>query len=91
MRGRRHCIGPLEWAWGGHDRYQERSGRSALGEAEMAGWDEGERWFVEVMKLDEDRMVEQDDEDPSTVIEVETVSNMLNETIWGLVLLSSRR
>ncbi|TDL16455.1 cytoplasmic protein [Rickenella mellea] len=29
------------------------AGRTPLGEAEMAGWDEGARWFVEVMKLDE--------------------------------------
>ena len=29
------------------------AGRSPLGEAENAGWEEGARWFVEVMKLDE--------------------------------------
>ena len=29
------------------------SGRSPLGEAENAGWEEGARWFVEVMNLDD--------------------------------------
>ena len=29
------------------------AGRSPLGEAENAGWEDGARWFVEVMKLDE--------------------------------------
>ncbi|KAH8110419.1 ankyrin repeat-containing domain protein [Phellopilus nigrolimitatus] len=28
------------------------AGRTPLGEAETAGWDEGARWFVEVMNLD---------------------------------------
>ena len=47
------------------------AGRTALGEAEMAEWDEGARWFVEVMKLDEDKAVQQDDKDSSTAVEVE--------------------
>lgn len=29
------------------------AGRSPLGEAEMTGWDEGARWLVQEMKLDE--------------------------------------
>lgn len=29
------------------------AGRSPLGEAENAGWEDGARWFVEVMRLDE--------------------------------------
>lgn len=29
------------------------AGRTPLGEAELAGWEEGARWFVEVMNLDE--------------------------------------
>jgi ankyrin repeat protein len=29
------------------------AGRSPLGEAEMTGWDEGARWLVQKMKLDE--------------------------------------
>ncbi|GBE80792.1 predicted protein [Sparassis crispa] len=29
------------------------AGRSPLGEAENVGWDEGAKWFVEVMNLDE--------------------------------------
>jgi len=28
------------------------TGRSPLGEAEFAGWDEGARWLVSMMKLD---------------------------------------
>ena len=35
------------------------AGRTPLGEAELAGWDEGAKWFVEVMKL-EDSTVEED-------------------------------
>jgi len=46
------------------------AGRSPLGEAELAGWDEGARWFVQVMNLGE---VKEDQEplDPSQAIEVE--------------------
>lgn len=29
------------------------AGRSPLGEAEAAGWDEGAKWMVEVMRLDD--------------------------------------
>lgn len=29
------------------------AGRSPLGEAENAGWEEGAKWFVELMNLDE--------------------------------------
>ena len=36
------------------------SGRSPLGEAENAGWEEGARWFVEVMNLDESAKGEED-------------------------------
>lgn len=28
------------------------AGRTPLGEAEQAGWDEGAKWMVEVMRLD---------------------------------------
>ena len=35
------------------------AGRTPLGEAELAGWDEGAKWFVEVMKL-EDSTVEEE-------------------------------
>ncbi|KAI0774855.1 ankyrin [Trametes elegans] len=30
------------------------AGRSPLGEAEMVGWEEGAKWFVQVMNLEED-------------------------------------
>jgi uncharacterized protein len=39
------------------------AGRSPLGEAEVAGWDEGARWMVEVMTLDEKPAGEADAED----------------------------
>ncbi|KAJ3004838.1 hypothetical protein NUW54_g4619 [Trametes sanguinea] len=32
---------------------KNEAGRSPLGEAETAGWEEGAKWFVEVMNLDE--------------------------------------
>jgi len=50
------------------------AGRSPLGEAEMAGWDEGSKWLVEMMKLDTDDVKEGDrDEviDSTQDIEVE--------------------
>jgi ankyrin repeat protein len=34
------------------------AGRSSLAEAEVAGWDEGAKWMVEVMRLDDARDVE---------------------------------
>ncbi|KAI0740969.1 cytoplasmic protein [Earliella scabrosa] len=37
-------------------------GRSPLGEAENAGWEEGAKWFVEVMNLDEKAKGEEDPE-----------------------------
>lgn len=51
------------------------AGRSPLGEAEIAGWDDGARWLVQVMNLDEvKKQVDEEDElplDPSQAIEVE--------------------
>jgi ankyrin repeat protein len=46
------------------------AGRSPLGEAEAAGWDEGAKWMVEVMRLDDDDggargAVEEDDKELS--------------------------
>jgi ankyrin repeat protein len=51
------------------------AGRSPLGEAEAAGWDEGAKWMVEVMRLDDDDgdcgdrgargAVEEDGEEPN--------------------------
>ncbi|SRR6266550_1327076 len=38
------------------------AGRSPLGEAEMAGWDEGAKYMVQVMNLDEN---DEDDKEPS--------------------------
>jgi len=38
---------------------KNKSGRSPLGEAEMAGWDEGAKWFVEMMNLDTESSQEQ--------------------------------
>ncbi|KAF8557903.1 cytoplasmic protein [Imleria badia] len=50
------------------------AGRSPLGEAELAGWDEGARWFVQVMNLDEAKedadAEEESPVDPSQAIEV---------------------
>lgn len=49
------------------------AGRSPLAEAEMAGWEDGARWFVQVMKLDgvKERVEEADQVDPSQAIGVE--------------------
>lgn len=51
------------------------AGRSPLGEAEIAGWDDGARWLVQVMNLDEVKEQAEEGEepsiDPSQAIEVE--------------------
>lgn len=49
------------------------AGRSPLGEAEIAGWDDGARWLVQVMNLDEakEQVEEETTLDPSQTIEVE--------------------
>jgi len=36
------------------------AGRSPMGEAEMAGWEEGSKWLVEMMRLDSDDLEESD-------------------------------
>lgn len=53
---------------------KNEAGRSPLGEAEMAGWQEGAKWLVEVMKLDTDEIKEEDGDeviDESQDVEVE--------------------
>ncbi|KAG9312329.1 cytoplasmic protein [Chiua virens] len=47
------------------------AGRSPLGEAELAGWDEGAQWLVQMMRLDEGKEVEEEAVDLSQAIEVE--------------------
>ncbi|KAF8161803.1 ankyrin repeat-containing domain protein [Mycena galopus ATCC 62051] len=39
------------------------AGRSPLGEAELAGWDEGAQWLVQMMKLDPGGDVKEDEGD----------------------------
>lgn len=39
------------------------AGRSPLGEAELAGWDEGAQWLVQMMKLDVDGDVKEGEGD----------------------------
>jgi hypothetical protein len=36
------------------------AGRSPLGEAEAVGWDEGAKWMVEVMRLDDNKDKDKD-------------------------------
>ncbi|KAI0061912.1 ankyrin [Artomyces pyxidatus] len=52
---------------------KNNAGRSPLGEAEIAGWEEGAKWMVEVMRLDEAGKIADEGEavDPSADIEVE--------------------
>ncbi|KAF5365902.1 hypothetical protein D9758_006668 [Tetrapyrgos nigripes] len=48
------------------------AGHSPLAEAELAGWEEGAKWFVEVMNLDVDKGVKEDngaDVDDSDVVD----------------------
>jgi len=49
---------------------KNQAGRSPLGEAELAGWDDGAKWFVEMMNLDSDGSKEQPaDEDVEVDVE----------------------
>jgi hypothetical protein len=52
---------------------KNEAGRSPLGEAEMAGWQEGAKWLVGVMKLDTHEVKEEGDEviDDSQDVQVE--------------------
>jgi ankyrin repeat protein len=45
------------------------AGRSPLGEAEMIGWDEGARWLVQVMKLDESSHHEVNDSEEDGLVD----------------------
>ena len=47
------------------------AGRSPLGEAENVGWEEGAKWFVEVMSLDEEAKGEEDQPLPEGVGDIE--------------------
>lgn len=48
------------------------AGRSPLGEAEMAEWDEGAQWFVQMMNIDGVKQEESDEQiDPSQTVEIE--------------------
>jgi uncharacterized protein len=53
---------------------KNEAGRSPLGEAEMAGWQEGAKWLVEVMNLDTNEVREDDGDeviDSAQEVEVE--------------------
>ena len=49
-----HPLGP------GRDliEIKNTAGRSPLGEAELAGWEEGAKWFVQVMNLNDEQETE---------------------------------
>ena len=52
---------------------KNNAGRSPLAEAELAGWEEGAKWMVEVMKLDEAVTADEDERpvDATTDVEIE--------------------
>lgn len=45
------------------------AGHSPLAEAELAGWDEGAKWFVEVMNLDSEEVGKEEGE-PDAVVDL---------------------
>lgn len=56
------------------------AGRSPLGEAEMAEWDEGAQWFAQVMNIDEVKKEESDgqiDSYQSVDIEIQNVEGQI--------------
>lgn len=44
-----------------------KAGLSPLGEAELAGWEEGAKWFVEVMNLDPEGSKERPGDEDATL------------------------
>ena len=64
-----HPLGP------GHDLIEIKNiaGRSPLGEAELAGWEEGAKWFVQVMNLNDQ---EQEPEELEAECDVDTESGV---------------
>jgi len=75
---------------------KNKYGRSPLSEAEFAGWDEGAKWFVEMMNLDvapdeeddvaneaEDHPVEVEIQDADGQIAGFTVTGSASEAIIG--------
>ncbi|KAF4620447.1 hypothetical protein D9613_000942 [Agrocybe pediades] len=54
---------------------KNKAGLSPLGEAEMAGWDEGAKWFVEMMNLDGDGSKEGEAGDEDAVLDTEDGAN----------------
>jgi len=47
------------------------AGRSPLGEAELANWEEGAKWFVQVMNLDHEQEPEGLDKEDATTMDTE--------------------
>jgi len=54
---------------------KNKTGLSPLGEAEMAGWDEGAKWFVEMMNLDTDGSKEGEAGEEDAVLDTEDGAN----------------
>lgn len=50
---------------------KNKAGHSPLGEAENAGWEEGAKWFVEVMNLDAEGTTEQSAIDDDATLDTE--------------------
>ena len=49
------------------------AGRSPLGEAELAGWEEGAKWFVQVMNINHEQEPEGlEDEGDATLLDTES-------------------
>lgn len=65
------------------------AGRSPLGEAEIAGWEEGSKWLVEMMRLDADDAKESDGDEavdgmPDVEVEIEDADGQVAKmTISG--------
>ncbi|TBU44388.1 ankyrin [Dichomitus squalens] len=66
------------------------TGRSPLGEAENAGWEEGARWFVQVMNLDENAKSEAVDEELQSAegvdrveVEIQDAEGQVAKTVFG--------
>jgi len=58
-----------------------KAGLSPLGEAELVGWEEGAKWFVEMMNLDPEESKEQLEDDDATLDTVDVTKRDIEVAI----------
>lgn len=67
------------------------AGRSPLGEAEAAGWDEGAKWMVEVMRLDDTGAAQGEERDADAEKDVQDTDDRIARTPRPAAEMTMRR